>query len=36
MKDLIGLTGEKTLKEIGVERQLVSMGHQACVLIIDF
>jgi len=30
MKDLIGLTGEKKLKEIGVERQLVSMGHQAC------
>ncbi|XP_027922492.1 alpha-dioxygenase 1 [Vigna unguiculata] len=30
MKNLIGLPGEKTLTEIGVERQLVSMGHQAC------
>ncbi|XP_047172437.1 alpha-dioxygenase 1 isoform X1 [Vigna umbellata] len=30
MKNLIGLPGEKTLTEIGVARQLVSMGHQAC------
>lgn len=30
MKSLIGLPGEKTLSEIGVARQLVSMGHQAC------
>ncbi|RDX61776.1 Alpha-dioxygenase 1, partial [Mucuna pruriens] len=30
MKNLIGLQGEKTLTEIGVARQLVSMGHQAC------
>ncbi|KAK7266171.1 hypothetical protein RIF29_18813 [Crotalaria pallida] len=30
MKNLIGLPGEKTLTEIGVARQMVSMGHQAC------
>ncbi|KAG4958830.1 hypothetical protein JHK87_035463 [Glycine soja] len=30
MKNLIGLQGEKTLSEIGLARQLVSMGHQAC------
>jgi len=30
MNDLIGLQGEKTLFEIGVQKQLVSMGHQAC------
>lgn len=30
MENLIGLQGEKTLVEIGVARQLVSMGHQAC------
>ncbi|XP_054802741.1 alpha-dioxygenase PIOX [Prosopis cineraria] len=30
MPNLIGLPGEKTLGEIGVARQLVSMGHQAC------
>ncbi|KAI9109370.1 hypothetical protein K1719_019424 [Acacia pycnantha] len=30
MAHLIGLPGEKTLGEIGVTRQLVSMGHQAC------
>ncbi|XP_004489319.1 alpha-dioxygenase PIOX [Cicer arietinum] len=30
MNDLIGLQGENTLREIGVARQLVSMGHQAC------
>jgi len=30
MKNLIGLPGEKTLSEIGVAIQLVSMGHQAC------
>jgi len=30
MNDLIGLQGEKTLFDIGVAKQLVSMGHQAC------
>jgi len=30
MKNLVGLQGEKMLSEIGVARQLVSMGHQAC------
>ncbi|XP_042504900.1 alpha-dioxygenase 1-like isoform X2 [Macadamia integrifolia] len=30
MKNLIGIMGEKTLSEIGFERQMVSMGHQAC------
>ncbi|XP_042504920.1 alpha-dioxygenase 1-like isoform X2 [Macadamia integrifolia] len=30
MKNLIGLKGEKTLYEIGFDRQMVSMGHQAC------
>ncbi|KAL2335624.1 hypothetical protein Fmac_016837 [Flemingia macrophylla] len=30
MTKLIGLQGEKTLTEIGVARQIVSMGHQAC------
>ncbi|XP_043687192.1 alpha-dioxygenase 1-like [Telopea speciosissima] len=28
--DLVGIKGEKTLSEIGFERQMVSMGHQAC------
>ncbi|XP_042521058.1 alpha-dioxygenase 1-like isoform X2 [Macadamia integrifolia] len=28
--NLIGINGEKTLSEIGFERQMVSMGHQAC------
>lgn len=30
MENMIGLPGEKTLLDIGVSRQLVSMGHQAC------
>ncbi|WJX65442.1 Alpha-dioxygenase PIOX [Trifolium repens] len=30
MNDLIGLKGEQTLLKIGVAKQLVSMGHQAC------
>lgn len=30
MKNLIGVQGEEALTKIGVERQLVSMGHQAC------
>ncbi|ESW23107.1 hypothetical protein PHAVU_004G019000 [Phaseolus vulgaris] len=30
MKNLVGLQGEKMLAEVGVARQLVSMGHQAC------
>ncbi|XP_028778628.1 alpha-dioxygenase 1-like [Neltuma alba] len=30
MPNLIGLPGEKALGEIGAQRQLVSMGHQAC------
>ena len=30
MTKLIGLQGEKTLAEIGIARQIVSMGHQAC------
>ena len=30
MEELVGIKGEKTLSEIGFERQLVSMGHQAC------
>lgn len=30
MPDLIGLKGENTLDEIGFEKQMVSMGHQAC------
>ncbi|XP_019428264.1 PREDICTED: alpha-dioxygenase 1-like [Lupinus angustifolius] len=30
MKNLIGIDGEKTLKKIGMARQIVSMGHQAC------
>lgn len=30
MQDLIGLKGEKALDEIGFEKQVVSMGHQAC------
>ncbi|KAI4346493.1 hypothetical protein L6164_007384 [Bauhinia variegata] len=29
MTDLIGLPGEKTLAEIGITRQMVSLGHQA-------
>lgn len=29
MENLIGLEGEKVLSEIGFEKQLVSMGHQA-------
>lgn len=30
MEELVGLKGEKVLTELGFERQLVSMGHQAC------
>ncbi|MQL86595.1 hypothetical protein Taro_019124 [Colocasia esculenta] len=30
MEELIGIKGEKALTELGFERQLVSMGHQAC------
>lgn len=30
MEDLVGLKGERTLGGIGFERQIVSMGHQAC------
>ena len=30
MEELVGIKGEKTLSEIGFERLLVSMGHQAC------
>ncbi|CAL9042091.1 unnamed protein product [Musa banksii] len=30
MEELVGITGESTLNEIGFERQVVSMGHQAC------
>ncbi|XP_039047440.1 alpha-dioxygenase 1-like [Hibiscus syriacus] len=30
MPDLIGHKGEKTLSQIGLIRQFVSMGHQAC------
>ncbi|KAJ4960690.1 hypothetical protein NE237_020600 [Protea cynaroides] len=30
MSNLIGLKGEKVLSGIGFERQMVSMGHQAC------
>ncbi|CAA6669887.1 unnamed protein product [Spirodela intermedia] len=30
MEELIGIKGEKTLSQVGFERQLVSMGHQAC------
>ena len=30
MRELIGISGEKTLSEIGNEAQIVSMGHQAC------
>ncbi|XP_038981978.1 alpha-dioxygenase 1-like [Phoenix dactylifera] len=30
MEDLVGIRGESTLTKIGFERQLVSMGHQAC------
>lgn len=30
MKDMIGKEGEKRLSEIGMEKMLVSMGHQPC------
>ncbi|XP_071691255.1 alpha-dioxygenase 2 isoform X2 [Rutidosis leptorrhynchoides] len=30
MKDMIGKGGEKRLSKIGMEKMLVSMGHQAC------
>ncbi|CAA6669880.1 unnamed protein product [Spirodela intermedia] len=30
LEELIGIKGEKTLSQVGFERQLVSMGHQAC------
>ncbi|KAL4574624.1 hypothetical protein LXL04_021459 [Taraxacum kok-saghyz] len=30
MKDLIGKEGEKRLSKIGMEKMLVSMGHQSC------
>ncbi|KAJ0111727.1 hypothetical protein Patl1_02682 [Pistacia atlantica] len=30
MQNLIGHNGENSLSEIGFERQMVSMGHQAC------
>lgn len=30
MRKLLGISGEKTLSEIGNEAQIVSMGHQAC------
>ncbi|XP_078438313.1 peroxidase superfamily protein [Wolffia australiana] len=30
MEELIGIKGEKALIELGFERQLISMGHQAC------
>ncbi|CAL9170576.1 unnamed protein product, partial [Musa hybrid cultivar] len=30
MEELVGIKGESTLNEIGFERQVVSMGHQAC------
>ncbi|KAI3682172.1 hypothetical protein L2E82_50106 [Cichorium intybus] len=30
MRAMIGKEGEKTLSEIGMEKMLVSMGHQAC------
>lgn len=30
MRELIGISGEKTLSKIGNEAQIVSMGHQAC------
>jgi hypothetical protein len=30
MNEMIGLKGTKTLFEIGVAKQLVSMGHQSC------
>lgn len=30
MEELVGIRGESKLGEIGFERQLVSMGHQAC------
>ncbi|KAJ7974524.1 alpha-dioxygenase 1-like [Quillaja saponaria] len=30
LPNLIGQKGEKTLADIGIERQIVSMGHQAC------
>ncbi|RZS11052.1 hypothetical protein BHM03_00042354 [Ensete ventricosum] len=30
MEELVGITGDSTLGEIGFERQVVSMGHQAC------
>lgn len=30
MEELVGIRGEAALGEIGFERQIVSMGHQAC------
>ncbi|GLJ28200.1 hypothetical protein SUGI_0553910 [Cryptomeria japonica] len=30
LRDLIGIHGEETLSKVGIERKLVSMGHQAC------
>nr|CAD1829739.1 unnamed protein product [Ananas comosus var. bracteatus] len=30
MEELVGIRGEQVLSKIGFERQLVSMGHQAC------
>ncbi|WOL13037.1 alpha-dioxygenase 1-like [Canna indica] len=30
MEDLVGIKGESTLNEIGFDRLIVSMGHQAC------
>ncbi|CAL9136917.1 unnamed protein product [Musa textilis] len=30
MEELVGIRGESTLNEIGFERQVVTMGHQAC------
>ncbi|KAK4756373.1 hypothetical protein SAY87_006500 [Trapa incisa] len=30
MKEMVGTKGERRLSEIGVERMVVSMGHQAC------
>lgn len=30
MRDLVGKEGEKRFTHIGMEKMLVSMGHQAC------
>lgn len=30
MKDMIGKEGERRLSKIGMEKMLVSMGHQSC------